>query len=128
MLRPLLWIIAASQLVLAALTLFAPIPFFAWMGLTPPAPDNGYMIGMLGARFLAYGIGMVMLARAANPSRFWIANMVLIQAVDLALGLVYTALGIIPFAVAAFPMINAALFSTGVGLSLARMPSTQPAS
>lgn len=127
MLRPLLWIIAASQLVLAALTLFAPIPFFAWMGLTPPAPDNGYMIGMLGARFLAYGIGMVMLARATNPSRFWIANMALIQVIDLTLGLAYTALGIVPLVVAAFPMVNAALFSAGLGLSLMRLPAAQPA-
>lgn len=114
MLKPLLWIIAASQLVLAAMTLFAPLQFFGWMGLTVPAPDNGYMIGMLGARFLAYGIGMVMLARAANPSRFWIANMALIQAVDLALALAYVGLGLVPLAVAAFPATNAALFTLGL--------------
>lgn len=111
MLRPLLWIIAVSQLVLATLTLFSPIPFFAWMGLTAPAPDNGYMIGMLGARFLAYGIGMAMLARAKDPSRFWIANMALIQAVDLALAVAYVSAGIVPWEVAAFPAMNAALFS-----------------
>jgi hypothetical protein len=114
MLKPLLWIIAASQLVLAALTLFAPLQFFAWMGLSTPAPDNGYMIGMLGARFLAYGIGMVMLARAETPSRFWIANMALIQAVDLALALAYVGLGLVPLEVAAFPAVNAALFTTGL--------------
>lgn len=114
MLKPLLWIIAASQLVLAALTLFAPLQFFGWMGLTVPAPDNGYMIGMLGARFLAYGIGMVMLARAAQPSRFWIANMALIQAVDLGLALAYVGLGFVPLAVAAFPATNAALFTLGL--------------
>ncbi|HLQ18464.1 MAG TPA: hypothetical protein VK146_05745 [Tabrizicola sp.] len=114
MLKPLLWIIAASQLVLAALTLFAPLQFFAWMGLSTPAPDNGYMIGMLGARFLAYGIGMAWLARAATPSRFWIANMALIQAVDLGLALVYMGLGLVPLAVAAFPATNAALFTAGL--------------
>jgi len=114
MLKPLLWTIAASQLVLAALTLFAPLAFFGWMGLTVPAPDNGYMIGMLGARFLAYGIGMAMLARAERPSRFWIANMALIQAVDLALALAYLGLGLVPLAVAAFPAANAALFTAGL--------------
>jgi hypothetical protein len=114
MLKPLLWIIAASQLVLAALTLFAPLQFFGWMGLSTPAPDNGYMIGMLGARFLAYGIGMVMLARAETPSRFWIANMALIQAVDLALALAYVGLGLVPPEVAAFPAVNAALFTAGL--------------
>ncbi|WP_374427945.1 hypothetical protein [Tabrizicola sp.] len=114
MLKPLLWIIAASQLVLAALTLFTPLQFFGWMGLTVPAADNGYMIGMLGARFLAYGIGMAMLARSAQPSRFWIANMALIQAVDLGLALVYVGLGLVPLAVAAFPAMNAALFTAGL--------------
>jgi hypothetical protein len=114
MLKPLLWIIAASQLILAALTLFTPLAFFGWMGLSVPAPDNGYMIGMLGARFLANGIGMVMLARAASPSRFWIGNMALIQAVDLALALVYVGLGIVPLAVVAVPATNAALFCAGL--------------
>lgn len=114
MLKPLLWIIAASQLVLAALTLFAPLAFFGWMGLTVPAPDNGYMIGMLGARFLAYGIGMAWLARAAQPSRFWIGNMALIQAVDLGLALAYVGLGLVPLDVVAFPAANAALFTAGL--------------
>lgn len=114
MLKPLLWIIAAVQLVLAALTLFAPLAFFGWMGLTVPAPDNGYMIGMLGARFLAYGVGMVMLARAAGPARFWIGNMALIQAVDLGLAVVYVGAGLVPLAVAAFPAANAALFCAGL--------------
>jgi hypothetical protein len=118
MLKPLLWTIAASQFALAALTLLFPLAFFGWMGLTTPAPDNGYMIGMLGSRFLAYGIGMVMLARAQQPSRFWIANMALIQLVDLALALVYVALGIVPLSVAAFPMTNAALFAAGLAWGL----------
>lgn len=120
MLKPLLWIIAASQLVLAALTLFLPLTFFGWMGLTVPAPDNAYMIGMLGARFLAYGIGMAMLARASAPSRFWIANMLLIQLVDLALALLYLGNSTISLAIAGFPMVNAAIFSAGLAYALTR--------
>lgn len=127
MLKPLLWIIAASQLVLAALTLFAPLAFFGWMGLTVPAPDNGYMIGMLGARFLAYGIGMAMLARETTPSRFWIANMALIQAVDLALALAYVGLGLIPAKVVAFPALNAAVFAAGLLWCLRRVRQTRTA-
>jgi hypothetical protein len=109
-LKVLLWIVALSQIVLGVLTLFAPGPFFAWMGLTAPPEDNNYMLGMLAARFLAYGIGMGMLARAEKPDRFWILNMMLIQIVDFGVGLFYVATGTIGIAVAAFPMFNAALF------------------
>ena len=109
-LRILLAVIAASQFALGGLTLFAPTSFFGWMGLTAPPADNRYILGMLGARFLAYGIGMAALARAADPSLFWIRNMAFIQAVDLTVGLFYTANGTIGLAVSAFPMFNAAAF------------------
>lgn len=110
-LKTLLSIVAVSQFVLGAMTLFAPGPFFNWMGLTVPPPDNQYMLGMLAARFIAYGLGMVWLARQETPDRFWIRNMVLIQVVDFAVGLYYLANGIIGADVAAFPMFNAAVFA-----------------
>ncbi len=110
-LRLLLAVIAASQFVLGALTLFAAGPFFAAMGLTRPPADNGYMLAMLGARFLAYGLGMAVLARSARPSRFWLQNMVMIQALDFAAGVFYLGGGIISPATAALPMINAAIFA-----------------
>lgn len=126
MLKPLLWLIALSQFALAALTLFAPVAFLGWMGLTPPAADNGYMFAMLGARFLAYGIGMAMLARQAVPDRFWIANMALIQIVDFLAGLAYLASGLVTVDVVAFPMFNAALFTAGLVWCLTR-PRFAPA-
>lgn len=110
-LRALLWIIAASQLVLGGLTLIAPTTFFGWMGLTAPPADNKYMLGMLAARFLAYGVGMAMLARQPIPDRFWILNMVLIQVIDLAVGIAYITTGALAPAVAAFPMFNATVFA-----------------
>lgn len=109
-LKTLLYIVAVSQLALGALTLLAPGPFFAWMGLSVPPIDNNYMLGMLAARFLAYGTGMIWLARQAEPQRFWILNMVFIQAIDFAVGAYYVATGVIGPEVAAFPMINAAIF------------------
>ena len=109
-LKTLLWIVAISQLALGALTLLAPGAFFVWMGLTRPPADNDYMLGMLAARFLGYGIGMIALARSREPDPFWVRNMAFIQAVDFAVGLFYVALGTIPATVAAFPMVNAALF------------------
>lgn len=108
----LLWIIAISQLVLGGLTLLAPAFFFTWMGLTSPPADNNYMLGMLAARFFAYGFGMIWLARSAQPSLFWIRNMVFIQAIDFFVGAVYLANGTIGLQVAGFPMFNAAVFGT----------------
>ncbi len=110
-LKILLYVIAASQLVLGVLMLLAPGPFFAWMGLTVPPTDNQYILGMLSARFLAYGVGMIALARAQTPDRFWILNMVAIQLIDLAAGLYYVASGVIGLGVAAFPMTNATIFA-----------------
>jgi len=104
-------VIAVSQLILGALTLFAPAPFFLMMGLSAPAPDNQYMLAMLGARFVASGLAFVWLSRQAVPDRRWIRNMVFIQLIDLAAGVYYLAAGIVPLSVAGFPMFNAAAFS-----------------
>ncbi|MDP1729646.1 MAG: hypothetical protein Q8L54_00405 [Devosia sp.] len=110
-LRIVLWIVAVSQLILGGLTLFAPAFFFELIGLATPPDDNRYIIGMLGARFLAYGIGFVVLARRTRPDLFWVWNMVAIQSVDLALGAFYTARGTLELATSAFPMVNATLFA-----------------
>jgi hypothetical protein len=111
-LKIVLWIVALSQFVLGALTLFLPLQFAGWMGLpTPPAAD-GYLLAMLGARFVGYGLGLVWLARQPLPDRFWVRNMALIQLLDLAAGLVYVAAALVPLAAAVFPMFNAALFAT----------------
>lgn len=128
MLKPLLWIIAASQLVLGALTLFLPFTFFGWMGLTIPPADTAYMIGLLGARFVAYGIGMIMLARQPEPSSFWMGNMLLIQLIDFAVGAAYLLRGIVGLSVLAFPMTNAAIFAAGLAfVLLAPRRAGQPA-
>ena len=111
-LRVLLWVVAASQLVLGTLTLLAPTQFFLIMGLSAPSADNKYMLGMLAARFLAYGFAFVALARAKTPDASWIRNMVLVQLIDFGVGLFYVVSGIIGPAVAVFPMFNATVFAT----------------
>ncbi|WP_193176047.1 hypothetical protein [Oricola nitratireducens] len=126
-LKILLWIVALSQLVLGALTLIAPGAFFAWMGLTVPPVDNQYMLGMLAARFIAYGIGMAVLARAERPDPFWVRNMVLVQAIDFTVGLYFAATGVIGIETAAFPMVNAAIFGVLLWLWTPRQPANPSA-
>ncbi len=109
-LQILLILIGIVQLVLGVLFLFVPQALMAWMRLTIPAADAGYILGMLAARFIAYGLGMFWCARAPEGNVFGINNMILIQAIDLAVGVYYTATGVIDLSSSAFPMFNAALF------------------
>ncbi len=121
-LRIVLWLIAISQLVLGALTLFAPAPFFSAMGLSVPPTDTFYIIGMLSARFLAFGIVLIVLASREHVDPLWLQSMVAIQLLDLAAGVYYTASGAVPLTVSAFPMFNALLFSILLILVLRREP------
>jgi hypothetical protein len=66
---------------------------------------------MLAARFIAYGAGMFIIAREPVKNIFWINNMILIQLIDLAVGLLYTINGTLTLAVSAFPMFNAMIFA-----------------
>lgn len=121
-LQVLLWIIGIVQLVLGALFLVAPQAIMGWMGLTIPPADSAYILGMLAARFIAYGIGMFYIARNPQENRFWIDLMILIQAIDLAVGLFYTLNGTISLSVSAFAMFNATAF---IILLLLWRPRTQ---
>ncbi|WP_332692948.1 hypothetical protein [Devosia sp.] len=119
-LRIVLWLIAISQIVLGALTLFAPALFFSAMGLSMPPTDTFYIVGMLAARFLAFGIVLVVLAGRKSVDPLWLQSMVVIQFVDLAAGLYYTASGVLPLTASAFPMFNAVLFSILLIVALRR--------
>ena len=109
-LKVLLRIIGVVQLILGAFYLFLPLQFLSMQGLSTPGADNAYPLGMLAARFLAYGIGMLIIAKAPEKNLFWINNMILIQALDLAVGIFYTATGIVGLSHSGFPMFNATLF------------------
>lgn len=109
-LKVLLRLIGVVQIVLGLFYLFAPLNFLAMQGLSMPKADVAYPLGMLAARFLAYGIGMFFIANAPEKNLFWINNMILIQALDLAAGIFYTATGVVALAHSGFPMFNASLF------------------
>ena len=110
-LKALLIVVGVVQLVLGLAYLFAPHELLRWMGHSIPSDDINYPLGMLAARFIAYGLGMFVIARAPNRHVFWIQNMVLIQVIDLAVGLFYTFVGTIPLKLSAFPMFNAVLIA-----------------
>ncbi|MFN8380974.1 MAG: hypothetical protein U0V02_03485 [Anaerolineales bacterium] len=109
-LKVLLRVIGVVQLVLGLMYLLIPMNFLGMMGHSIPQPDIAYPLGMLAARFLAYGIGMLFIAREPEKQLFWINNMILIQALDLATGVFYTGTGIVNLSLSGFPMFNAALF------------------
>lgn len=109
-LKVLLRVIGVVQLILGLLYLFIPLHFIALQGLSMPGADNAYPLGMLAARFLAYGIGMFFIANTPEKHVFWINNMILIQAADLAAGVFYTVTGVVGLSQSGFPMFNASLF------------------
>lgn len=109
-LQILLMLIGVVQLILGAMHLFAPSVIYTKMGMTAPPEDNHYYGGMMAARFIAYGIGMFVVALDPRYHAFWICNMILIQTIDLLVGLFYTARGVITLKSSGFPMFNATVF------------------
>ena len=108
--QTLLRVIGIVQLILGVLYLVMPIQFLSLMGHTAPANDVAYPLGMLAARFLAYGAGMLFIARKPQEYKFWVNNMILVQAIDLAVGLFYTITGNVTLMMSGFPMFNATVF------------------
>lgn len=126
-LKALLIAVGVVQLVLGLAYLFFPHELLRWMGHSIPSDDINYPLGMLAARFLAYGLGMFVIARAPDRHLFWIQNMVLIQAIDLAVGLFYTFVGTIPLKLSAFPMFNAILIAVLLWLWRPKSTAQSPA-
>lgn len=110
-LKVFLMVVGLVQTTLGIAYLFFPLELLQWLGHTIPAPDINYPLGMLAARFLAYGLGMFVIAREPARHAFWITNMILIQLIDLAVGVTYTLSGTVSLELAGFPMFNAALIA-----------------
>ena len=75
-------VIAAVQFGFGLAYLFAPVPFQAALGLTHLPTWTGWPFGMLGARFLVLGFGMLLVVRNPTANRGWIQAMIGVQAVD----------------------------------------------
>jgi len=107
MFRIALKIVGFIQIMLGLAYLFAPNMFLLKMGHSLPAPDLLYPLGMLSARFLAYGIGLWIISADPEKHMLWIRLMAFIQSIDLAVGVFYTVTGVVPMSLSAFPMFNA---------------------
>ena len=103
----LLRIVGTIQILLGAFYLAAPDYFLLSMGHSIPESDIHYPLAMLGARFIAYGIALIYISSEPMQNRLWIYFMVLIQAIDLAAGILYTVMGTVPLSLSGFPMFNA---------------------
>lgn len=99
-------VVGSVQLLLGVAYLLFPGVVLQRMGHSAVAPDLYYPLGMLAARFIAYGLGFWIISRQAKDHALWVALMGLIQAIDLAVGIFYTAAGVVPWQLSAFPMFN----------------------
>lgn len=101
-------IVGAVQIILGVAYLLVPGSLLAWMGHSAAAPDLYYPLGMLAARFVAYGLGFLLVSRAPQQHVLWIGLMALIQALDAAVGIYYSAAGVVSWHLSGFPLFNAA--------------------
>jgi hypothetical protein len=106
-LRILLRVVGAIQIVLGLFYLFAPAFFLEAIGHSIPQDDIFYPLGMLAARFLVFGVVFIYIARDPVEHALWITAMIFIQLVDLAVGVFYTATGVVSISDSAFAMFNA---------------------
>ena len=103
----LLRVVGVIQIVLGLLYLIAPGFILASMGHSAPEPDIYYPLGMLAARFIAYGLAFIYISSEPMKHKLWIYFMILIQAIDLAAGIFYTATGVVTLELSGFAMFNA---------------------
>lgn len=82
LLRWTLYGIALVQFVLGLGFLFSPEGMARQLGLPPVPGWANWLFGMMAARFLAVGVGMLLAARDPLRHRAWIGAMVGIQLID----------------------------------------------
>ena len=107
MFRIALKIVGSLQIVLGLAYLLAPSTLLLKMGHSQPAADLLYPFGMLASRFLVYGIGLWIISADPEKHILWIRLMAFIQLIDLAVGVYYPVMGIVPLSLSAVPMFNA---------------------
>lgn len=90
--------IGVIQFALGAGFALAPEFTAGYLGLSPAPGWANWLLGIMAARFLAFGYGMWWAARNLAQARVWIGSMVFIQAVDWIVTLKYLYLGAVTVA------------------------------
>ena len=98
MLRFTLRFIAVVQFVLGAGFLVAPEGMASLLGLAATPGWANWMFGMMAARFLAFGYGMLVAARDPAGNLGWLRSMLAIQLVDWAVTVKYLLAGAVTLA------------------------------
>jgi len=86
-------LIAAIQLVLGVLMIFAPAQFADFSGLAKAPEWTAWLFAMFGARCLGYAVGLVAAMRDPIANRLWLQTMIGIQAIDWIATIGYLAAG-----------------------------------
>ena len=103
----LLKVVGSIQIILGLMYLFAPGFILVSMGHTLPESDIFYPLGMLAARFIAYGIAFIYISSEPFKHILWVYFMIMIQAIDLMAGIYYTSTGVVSLELSGFAMFNA---------------------
>ena len=93
LLRATLIFIALVQFILGAAFLLAPQPTVQALGLSATPDWVNWLFGQMGARFIGFGIGMLIAARNFAQATPWIWSMILVQAIDWIVTLKYLLAG-----------------------------------
>lgn len=109
-------VVGTIQLILGLAYLLCPAQFLAQMGHSSVAADVYYPLGMLAARFLAYGAGFWLISKEPEKHVLWIRLMAVIQMIDLTVGVVYSVQGVVPWSLSGFPIFNAIWIGLMCGL------------
>ena len=81
-LRITLFVVAGFQFFIGAAFLVVPSQTAALLGLAEAPGWTNWLFAMMAARFLGYGVGLIVAARDPLGNRTWIDTMIAIQLID----------------------------------------------
>jgi hypothetical protein len=90
--------VALVQFILGLGFLVAPTTIASLLGLAAAPGWANWMFGMMAARFLGFGYGMLVAARQPATNLAWLRAMIAIQLIDWAVTVKYLAIGAVSLA------------------------------